>query len=458
MPVSTPHTGFRYRDGELYAEALALGRIAASVGTPFYCYSRQALSEKYAELASALSQLPTMICFAVKANSNLAVLNTFAQLGAGADVVSEGELRRALAAGVPPERIVFSGVGKSHTELTFAVETNVGQINVESEPELEALNEIAAGLGRVARISFRANPDVDAHTHDKISTGRRQDKFGIPLKGIPPLYARAVEMAGVEPMGVAVHIGSQLLSLEPYRAAFARVAGLVADLRNAGHTVSRIDLGGGIGITYRDETTIDFSAYGALVTEIFGDIDCQLVFEPGRALVGNAGVLVSTVLYVKEGEERPILVVDAAMNDLKRPAMYGAYHEIVPAKQASRDTLGTAVDVVGPICETGDTFAVRRKLPPVEAGDVLVFSSAGAYGAVMASQYNSRLLAPEVMVDGDRYAVVRARPSFDDMLAMEHVPAWMTQGGSEDAATDGTAKAAGEAAAKGAGTATRGTA
>ena len=450
MPASTLHTGFGYRDGEMHVEALALGRIAATVGTPFYAYSRAALTARYTELASALSHLPATICFAVKANSNLAVVNAFAQLGAGADVVSEGELRRALAAGVPAERIVFSGVGKSRTELAFAVDARVGQINIESEPELDALAEIAADKGAVTRVSFRVNPDVDANTHEKISTGRRQDKFGIALNKIPALYARATEMPGIEPVGIAVHIGSQLLSLEPYRAAFERVAELVADLRAAGHTVSRVDLGGGIGIQYRDEDPIDFEAYAGLVTEIFADLGCELIFEPGRSLVGNAGVLVSTVLYVKEGEERPILVVDAAMNDLKRPAMYGAYHEIVPAREPAADAGEKAVDVVGPICETGDTFAIRREMPPVGAGDLLVFGSAGAYGAVMGSQYNSRLLAPEVMVDGDKYAVVRARPSFDDMLAMEHVPAWMTRGEVDDSAT--------EAAAEGAETATRGAA
>ncbi len=450
MPVSTPHIGFAYVDGDLRAEGLALSRIAATVGTPFYCYSRQALTSGYAGLATALSHLPAMICFAVKANSNLAVISTFAQLGAGADVVSEGELRRALAAGVPPERIVFSGVGKTRDELRFAIEADVGQINVESEPELDALNEIASAMGRTARISFRVNPDVDAHTHDKISTGRRQDKFGIALAKIPDIYARAAAMPGVTPAGVAVHIGSQLLDLTPYRAAFERVATLVTALRAAGHTVERVDLGGGIGIRYRDEDAIDFQDYADLVTEIFNDLDCQLIFEPGRSLVGNAGILVSTVLYVKEGEDRPIVVVDAAMNDLKRPAMYGAYHEIAPARQAPAEAAERAVDVVGPICETGDTFAIRRKMPPVTAGDLLVFGSAGAYGAVMASQYNSRLLAPEVMVDGDKYAVVRARPSYDDMLAMEHVPAWLTRGGAEDSAT--------EEAAKGAETATRGVA
>jgi diaminopimelate decarboxylase len=450
MPVSTPHNGFAYVDGDLRAEGLALSRIAATVGTPFYCYSRQALTSGYTGLASALSHLPAMICFAVKANSNLAVISTFAQLGAGADVVSEGELRRALAAGVPPERIVFSGVGKTEDELRFAIEADVGQINVESEPELEALNGIASALGRTARISFRVNPDVDAQTHDKISTGRRQDKFGIALAKIPDIYARAAAMAGVTPVGVAVHIGSQLLDLAPYRAAFERVATLVTDLRTEGHTVDRVDLGGGIGIRYRDEEAIDFQAYADLVTEIFDGLDCQLIFEPGRSLVGNAGILVSTVLYVKEGEERPIVVVDAAMNDLKRPAMYGAYHEIAPVRQAPAETAERAVDVVGPICETGDTFAIRRKMPPVTAGDLLVFGSAGAYGAVMASQYNSRLLAPEVMVDGDKYAVVRARPSYDDMLAMEHVPAWLTRGGAESSTT--------EEAAKGAETATRGAA
>jgi diaminopimelate decarboxylase len=360
----------------------------------------------------------------LKANSNLAVIRTFAQEGAGADVVSEGELRRALAAGVPRDRIVFSGVGKTAAELAFALDTGIAQLNVESEPELRLLSEVAVARGRVARVAIRVNPDVDAATHHKIATGRKQDKFGIDIARLGAVFAEAAELPGIEPVGVAVHIGSQLLSLAPYRAAFERVAAAVRALRDAGFTVDSLDLGGGVGIVYRDEAPPRFAEYAAIVAETVGPLGCDLVFEPGRALVGNAGVLVSTVLYVKQGGDRPIVVVDAGMNDLKRPAMYGAYHAIVTVREPADG--GTAeADVVGPICETGDTFATARPLPPVAAGDLVAFGSAGAYGAVMASYYNSRQLVPEVLVSGDRFALVRTRPSFDDIIGMDTIPDWL---------------------------------
>lgn len=429
-----------YRDGELHVEDVAVARIAAAVGTPFYCYAAATLRRNFDALALALSQLPATICYALKANSNLAVIRVFAQRGAGADVVSEGELRRALAAGVPADKIVFSGVGKTEAEIAFALTSDIMQINIESEPELAVLNAVAGRLGRVARMSVRVNPDVDPHTHDKISTGRKQDKFGIPLARVPAVMARAAALPHVEPIGIAVHIGSQLTSLAPFRAAFEKVAGLVRELRATGHNIRKVDLGGGLGITYDGETKIGFSDYAAVIGEIFGELDTDLVLEPGRAMVGDAGILVAKTLYVKEGDERPIVVVDAAMNDLKRPAMYGAYHAVAPVREPapdgmaketmSRETM-SQVDVVGPICESGDTFATRRRLPPVFAGDLVAFGTAGAYGAVMSSSYNSRLLVPEVLVDGDRFAVVRTRPTYEDMLAMDSVPDWLSQ----DAAT-----------------------
>ncbi len=449
IELNVPDAG--YRAGELHLEAVALAKIAADVGTPFYCYSAATLRRNFLSLASALSQLPATICYALKANSNLAVIRVFAQCGAGADVVSEGELRRALAAGIPADKIVFSGVGKTPSEMAFALEAGIMQINVESEPELEALNAVAGRLGRVAPVSIRVNPDVDANTHEKISTGRKQDKFGIALHRIEAVMARAAELPNLEPVGVAVHIGSQLTSLAPFRAAFGKVAELVRRLRAAGHNIRKVDLGGGLGIAYDRETTIGFEAYAEMIAEVFDGLDVEFVFEPGRSMVGNAGILVTETLYVKEGGERPIVVVDAAMNDLKRPAMYGAYHAIAPVRApGSAAAAGSVVgmmdkndagdtgaemdvaemdvaemDVVGPICESGDTFATRRPLPPVASGDLLVLGSAGAYGAVMSSSYNSRLLVPEVLVDGDRFAVVRARPTYEDMLGMDQVPDWL---------------------------------
>lgn len=419
---------FGYVDGHLAAEEVPLARIAEAVGTPCYVYSAGALRHNYAELASALSQLPATICFALKANSNQAVIRIFAQMGAGADVVSEGELRRALAAGVAPEKIVFSGVGKTRAEMVFALRTGIYQINVESEAELETLNAVAGELGLTATVSIRVNPDVDAMTHEKISTGRKQDKFGVILPRLPAVMQRAAELPHIRLVGLAVHIGSQLLSLEPFRRAFEKLAELVRDARANGHTIERLDLGGGLGITYQDEDPLSKAHYAEMIAETVGDLGCSLLFEPGRSLVGDAGVLLTRVLYRKQGGERPIIVVDAAMNDLKRPAMYGAYHPFVPF-EAANDRDAEDVDIVGPICETGDTFASRRLLPHVDSGDLLAIGSAGAYGAVMASSYNSRLLVPEVLVDGDRFAVVRARPSYEEMIAQDAIPDWLDESG-----------------------------
>ncbi len=415
---------FLYVNGMLHAESVALARIAAEVGTPFYCYSAASLRRSYRALAQALSQLPATICFGVKANSNPAVLAVLAREGAGADVVSEGEIRKARLAGIPAGRIVFSGVGKTRAELAYALAAGIGQINVESEPELALLASVAQEAGKRAAVALRINPNVDAKTHHKITTGRKQDKFGIAMDRIAETYATAHAMPGIEAKGLAIHIGSQLLSHDPYRLAFKKIAACVRSLRQAGHAISSLDLGGGIGIAYRNEVPIEFADYAALVGEIIGPLGCDLVFEPGRALAGNAGVLVSTVLYVKPGAERPIAVVDAAMNDLIRPALYDADHPVIPLREP-RNRPELEMDVVGPVCETGDTFAVGRRLPALAPGDLVAFGGAGAYGAVMSSQYNSRPLVPEVLVDGDRFAVVRARPGYDAMLAQYHVPAWL---------------------------------
>jgi diaminopimelate decarboxylase len=417
---------FVYRDGELQAESVGLARIAAAVGTPFYCYSSAALEAQYLRFANAFSDQHVAIYYALKANPNLAVIRSFARLGAGADVVSEGELRRALAAGVAAERIVFSGVGKTREEMAFALSRAIHQINVESEPELEALNEVAIGMGVRAPIALRVNPDVDARTHAKISTGKKENKFGIDLGHIGAVAKRAASLPGIEFHGLAVHIGSQLTDLAPYRQAFTRLAELVPELRASGLAVTRIDLGGGLGIAYRGEKPPLLTEYAALVKGAFGNLGVALAFEPGRLLVGEAGVLVAKVLYVK-GETRRFVVLDAAMNDLIRPALYEAWHEIVPVRQPRHDAAMAPVDIVGPICETGDTFATQRKLPPVAAGELVAILSAGAYGAAMSSTYNSRLLVPEVLVHGDQFAVVRARPSYEDMLSQDTIPGWLAE-------------------------------
>lgn len=421
--IQTPE--FRYTDGELRAEDVPVSRIAAEVGTPFYLYSRAALERNYRDYATALSKLPATICYALKANSNLAVIRVLARLGAGADVVSEGETRRALAAGIPADRIVFSGVGKTRAEMAAALEAGVLQINIESEPELDLLHETAQSLERTAAVAVRINPHVDAATHEKIATGQKGSKFGIDHDRVPAVYRRAAELPGIDPVGLAVHIGSQVFDLAPFRETFARLAALTERLRADGLEVRRLDLGGGVGIAYRDETPLDKRAYAGLIEELIAPLGCEILFEPGRSIAGDAGLLVAETLYVKQAGDRRIVVVDAAMNDLKRPAMYGAYHAIVPVAAPADDAGVAPADVVGPVCESGDTFAIDRPLPPVDTGALLAFATAGAYAAVMASSYNSRLLVPEVLVDGERFAVVRPRQTYEELIGQDRMPDWL---------------------------------
>ena len=417
---------FHYRGGELHAEELPVANIAAAVGTPFYLYSAAGFTAQYRRFADAFLPERPLICYAVKANSNLAVMRLLAGLGAGADVVSEGELRRALAVGVPPERIIFSGVGKTAAEMQAAVDAGIHQVNVESVPELRRLSEVASARGRIARIAIRVNPDVDAHTHAKISTGRKENKFGIEIDEAIAAFELASELPGIKPVGLAVHIGSQVTDLEPYRRAFERVAELVLELRALGFSVARLDLGGGIGVRYHGERPLEPLTYAKLVRGIFGSLGLTLAFEPGRVLTAPAGLLVSQVLYVKEGSTRRFVIVDAAMNDLIRPALYDAWHDIVPVRLPAAGASLASADVVGPVCETGDTFAVDRELPPFAEGDLLAFTAVGAYGAVMSTTYNSRLLVPEVLVAGQRFAVIRARPSYDALLSLDTIPQWLS--------------------------------
>ena len=416
---------FHYVNGTLHAEGVPLDQLATSVGTPFYCYSSAVLVERYQAFANAFDGRRATICYSLKANSNQSVIATFARLGAGADVVSEGELRRAMAAGIPPERIVFAGVGKTEAEMAAGLDAGIRQFNVESLPELESLDRIARSKAKRARVALRVNPDVDARTHKKIATGKAENKFGIDLGHVREIYARAASMAGIEIQGLAVHIGSQLTDLAPYRAAFSKIAALTAELRADGQRVETLDLGGGIGIAYRDETAPAIEDYGRVVDETVGNLGCQLVFEPGRWIVGPAGLLVTRVIYVKHGVERSFIVVDAAMNDLIRPTLYDAYHPILPVREPASDAAVRRFDVVGPICETGDFFAHERPLPPVASGDLLALAAAGAYGAVMASSYNSRPLVPEVLVHGRDHAIVRARPSYDDIIRMDRLAHWL---------------------------------
>ena len=422
---------FPYRVGELHAEEVPVARLAASIGTPFYVYSAAAFASQYQQLASAFAVDRPLICYAVKANSNLAVLRLFAGLGAGADVVSEGELRRALAAGIPPERIVFSGVGKTRAEIAKGIAADIHQINVESIPELRLVSEVASAAGRGARVAIRVNPDVDALTHAKIATGTSTTKFGIDLAAVVDAYRLAAQLPGLEPVGLAVHIGSQLTDLGPYRAAFERVAERAVELRAEGLQVGRIDLGGGIGISYRGEHPIGLSDYAELVRTVFGPLGLALTVEPGRVLAGPAGLLVARVLFVKRSATRRFVVLDAAMNDLIRPALYDAWHDILPVRQPAPDAVLSKADVVGPVCETTDTFAVDRDLPPLESDDLVAFAAAGAYGAVMSSSYNSRLLVPEVLVCRDRFAVIRPRPTYDALLAQDAIPDWLPEPGGE---------------------------
>ncbi|EJW10457.1 Diaminopimelate decarboxylase [Rhodovulum sp. PH10] len=418
---------FSYRDGVMHAEAVNLANLAETVGTPFYCYSTATLTRHYRVFTDAFADVPALICYAMKANSNQAVIRTLAKLGAGADVVSGGELQRALAAGIPPERIMFSGVGKTAAELSLAIDTGILCVNVESEPELELLSSIAAAKGREAPISLRVNPDVDAGTHAKIATGKAENKFGIPLAKARGVYARAAALPGVKVTGVDMHIGSQITALAPFSAAFALLADFVRTLREDGHTIDHIDFGGGLGIPYHDgnEPPPHPDAYAGVVKAAAKTLGCRLMFEPGRLLVGNAGILVTRVLYVKRGEAKTFVIVDAAMNDLVRPTLYEAFHALQPVVEPPLDGPRLTADVVGPVCESGDFLALDREMPEPKAGDLLAVMSAGAYGAVQAGTYNTRPLVPEVLVDGDRFAVVRPRPTVADIIALDRMPEWL---------------------------------
>ena len=418
---------FLYQNGILHAEDVAIPEIASQVGTPFYLYSAATLRRHFRLFDEALEGTDHLVCYAMKANSNQAVLKLMADMGAGMDVVSGGEYARAKAAGVPGDRIVFSGVGKTRQEMRMALEGGIRQFNVESEPEMIALNEVALSLDMVAPITIRVNPDVDAKTHAKIATGKSENKFGIPISRASTVYAQAAAMKGLEVIGIDVHIGSQLTQLAPYRAAYKKVAELTKQLRAEGHNIRRLDLGGGLGIPYErsnDAPPLPME-YGAMVKDVLGDLDCEIEIEPGRLIAGNAGILVAEVIYVKQGEDRQFLIVDAAMNDLIRPAMYEAHHDIVPVVEAEAGVEQAPYDIVGPVCESGDTFAKQRNLPPQQAGDLVAFRSAGAYGAVMASEYNSRPLIPEILVDGHQFAVIRPRPTLEDMINRDTIPEWL---------------------------------
>ncbi|TKZ22409.1 diaminopimelate decarboxylase [Shimia litoralis] len=418
---------FLYRDGALFAEDVPVAEIAAQVGTPFYCYSSATLTRHFKLFDDALSGMPHLVCYAMKAASNQAILKTLAALGAGMDVVSGGEYARAKAAGVPGERIVFSGVGKTRDEIHTVLTGGIRQFNVESEPEMAVINEVALELGLVAPITIRVNPDVDAKTHAKIATGKAENKFGIPISRAREVYAHAARLKGLKIVGIDVHIGSQLTQLEPFEQAYRKVADLTEALRADGHEITRLDLGGGLGIPYtrsNDAPPLPVE-YGALVQKTLGHLGCEIEIEPGRLIAGNAGILVSKVIYVKQGEDREFMIVDAAMNDLIRPAMYEAHHDIVSVIEPEAGLEQGRYDIVGPVCETGDTFAKERVMPPVVAGDLIAFRSAGAYGAVMASEYNSRPLIPEVLVHEDQFAVIRRRPTLDEMINRDTIPEWL---------------------------------
>ncbi|MCO6387160.1 diaminopimelate decarboxylase [Aliihoeflea sp. 40Bstr573] len=418
---------FEYKNGVLHAEDVSLLDIAAEVGTPFYCYSTATLERHYTVFADAFADMDALVCYAMKANSNQAVLKTLARLGAGADVVSEGELRRALAAGIPAQKIVFSGVGKTAREMDFALEAGIHCFNVESEPELELLSERAQMAGKTAPISLRINPDVDAKTHRKISTGKAENKFGIALTRARDAYRRAAKLPGLRIVGVDTHIGSQITDLQPFDDAIALMVELVGQLQADGHALEHIDVGGGLGIPYRVDNAPPPlpDAYAQMVRRRLKPLGLKVIFEPGRLIAGNAGILASQVVYVKEGDAKNFVIVDAAMNDLIRPTLYDAFHDIRPVVEQPQEAPRMKVDIVGPVCETGDYLGQDRDLPRMKAGDLICVSTAGAYGAVQAGTYNTRLLVPEVLVSGDRFHVVRPRPTYDDLIGLDSIPDWL---------------------------------
>jgi len=418
---------FAYRHGTLHAEAVNLATLADTVGTPFYCYSTATIERHYKVFTAAFADVDALTCFALKSNSNQAVIATLARLGAGADVVSEGELLRARKAGIPPDKIVFSGVGKTARELALAVEQNILCVNVESEPELELLASIAAAKGRTADISIRVNPDVDPKTHAKISTGKAENKFGIPISRAREVYRRAAKLNGVRAIGVDMHIGSQIVELEPFRDAFSLLADFVGTLRADGHAISHIDIGGGLGIPHRDDNDLppDPTAYAALVKRATHDLGCKLLLEPGRLIVGNAGILITRVLYVKRGDAKTFVVVDAGMNDLIRPTLYDAHHDIRPVREAKPGAARIIADVVGPVCESGDFFALDRSIDAPQAGDLFALMTAGAYGATQAGTYNSRPLVPEVLVRQEEWALIRLRQTLEELIALDRLPPWL---------------------------------
>ena len=418
---------FLYKNGVLHAEDVPVPDIAAAVGAPFYVYSTATLTRHFKLFDDALDGMEHVVCYAMKANSNQAVLKLLGDLGAGMDVVSGGEYRRAKAAGVPGDRIVFSGVGKTREEMELALTGGIRQFNIESEPEMQLLSKVATELGKEVPVTIRVNPDVDAKTHEKIATGKSDNKFGIPISRAREVYAQAAALPGLKVIGIDVHIGSQLTQLEPFELAFQKVAELTEVLRSDGHEISRLDLGGGLGIPYErsNEAPPLPVEFGALVKKMVGHLGCEIEIEPGRLIAGNAGLMVSEVIYVKSGEDRDFLIIDAAMNDLIRPAMYSAHHDIIPVTEAAPGAEPATYDVVGPVCESGDTFAKRRVMPAVGPGDLVAFRSAGAYGAVMSSEYNSRLMIPEVLVHGDQFGVIRPRPTFDEMINRDTIPSWL---------------------------------
>ncbi|MBO0126484.1 MULTISPECIES: diaminopimelate decarboxylase [Rhizobium/Agrobacterium group] len=418
---------FGYIDGVLHAENVPVPEIAKAVGTPFYVYSTATLERHYKVFSGAFADVDAMVCYAMKANSNQAVLKTLAKLGAGIDVVSGGELRRALAAGVPASRIMFSGVGKTVAEMDYALEAGIYCFNIESEPELEVLNLRAVKMGKRAHVSFRINPDVDARTHAKISTGKKENKFGISYERARAVYAHAATLPGIEVTGIDMHIGSQITELQPFEDAFRLLRELVEVLRTDGHTISHVDIGGGLGIPYREDNNPPPlpDAYAHIVKNELKSLNCKIVTEPGRLIVGNAGILVTEVIYVKDGGEKTFVIVDGAMNDLIRPTLYEAYHGIRPVVQPVEDTPRIKADIVGPVCETGDYLALDREMAAPQPGDLIAVSSAGAYGAVQAGTYNSRLLVPEVLVKGDKFHVIRPRGTYEELIALDSVPAWL---------------------------------